>query len=292
MAATTALKIGDQVQCLDTDTSFYVESFHPVEHHKVYVTKVNNSRAGFFCVPVKTLVKFVHGKPRHVHVPQTTGGRRAKIVPARQQPRDVAPRVELRPPSEDDMAYNRRKDRANAVFFAKFRQLVSEPEVRALLLDAPPRGVSGKKPNTTEFLIEKKRVPPSNIVVVNPSAAITEKLVEMGVGAYQELFNDFIMEMRPDFPFNYLYLDACGFYRKQLRRGLREIFENHERWLADEALLNIVISKRNGKDVLEKVKKDLEKWSIRCGYGNVLSTLTDPDNKRMYTATFYLKRSV
>ncbi len=70
------------------------------------------------------------------------------------------------------------------------------------------------------------------------------------------------------------------------------MFQNHDRWLADEALLSIVVSKRIGKDVLDFIKKDLDKWASRYGYGNVLSTLSTPDNPRMHTATFYLKRYV
>jgi len=193
-------------------------------------------------------------------------------------------------PEDNDMVYNRRKDKANAVFYAKFRQIVSAPEIRALLLDAPPRGFPNKKPNTAEFLIEKKRVPPSNIAVVNPCAAIAETLAEMGVGVHHGLFNDFVMDHRPDVAYNYVYLDACGFYHKQLRSGIRAMFQNHGRWLADEALLHIVVSKRSGKDVPEWIKKDLEKWSAKYGYGNVLSTLTTPVNPRMHTVTFFLKR--
>ena len=36
------------------------------------------------------------------------------------------------------------------------------------------------------------------------------------------------------------------------------------------------------------IKRDLDKWAVRYGYGNVLSTLTVPLNPRMSTATFHL----
>ena len=271
MKATCVLKVGDQVHCLDTQTSFFVRGFHPVDNDVVKVDVVDHAHAGSTFVKVRSLVKHFRGRPRFVHVPRNQ-------------------HVVRKGPKDNDMAYNRRKDKANAVFYAKFRQIVSAPEVRALLLDAPPRGFPSKKPNTAEFLIEKKRVPPSNIAVVNPCASIAKTLVEMGVGAHKMMFNDFVMKQRPDVPYNYAYLDACGFYGKQLRSGLRAIFENHDRWLADEALLNIVVSKRNGKDVPGLIKKDLEKWSAKYGYGNVLSTLTTPDNPRMHTVTFFLKR--
>lgn len=271
MTATCVLKVGDQVHCLDTHTSFFVRGFHPVDNDVVKVDVVDHAHAGSTFVNVRSLVKHFRGRPRFVHVPLD---------------KDVVRNA----PEDNDRAYNRRKDRANAVFYAKFRQIVSAPEVRALLLDAPPRGFSGKKPNTAEFLIDKKRVPPSNIAVVNPCAAIAETLVEMGVGVHQGLFNDFVMKQRPDFGFNYIYLDACGSYRKQLREGIRSMMENHTRWLADEALMHVVVCKRNGKDVPGLITKDLEKWSAKYGYGNVLSTLTTPDNPRMHTVTFFLKR--
>lgn len=271
MKATCVLKVGDQVHCLDTHTSFFVRGFDPVDNDVVKVDVVDHAHAGSTFVNVRSLVKHFRGSPRFVHVPRDQ-------------------RVVHKVPEDSDTAYNRRKDRANAVFHAKFRQIVFHQNVHALLLDAPPRGFPDKKPNTAEFLIEKKRVPPSNIAVINPCAAIAETLAEMGVGVHQGLFNDFVMEQRPDGTYNYVYLDACGFYRKQLRSGIRAMFQNHDRWLADEALLNIVVSKRSGKDVPALIKKDLEKWSAKYGYGNVLSTLTTPDNPRMHTATFFLKR--
>ena len=279
------LNIGDLVQCLATDNLYYVKGFHANQHDKIIANLVHNTQAGPMYVDVSDLVKYVRGKPHSVYVPFVA----PQIVPAKKQRVEV-PRVDPVLPSEDDMEYNLRKDRANAVFYAKFRQLVSATEVRALLLDAPPRGFAAKKPNTAEFLIEKKRVPPSHIVVINPCPAIAETLVDMGVGVHQVMFNDFVLEQRPDAVYNYLYLDACGFYGKQLRSGLRAMFENHDRWLSDEALLSIVVSKRNGKDVPGLIKKDLDKWASRYGYGNVLSTLSTPDNPRMHTATFFLKR--
>ena len=46
-------------------------------------------------------------------------------------------------------------------------------------------------------------------------------LVEMGVSVHEMLFNDLVMEQRPDVAKNYIYLDACGFYGKQERRAAR-----------------------------------------------------------------------
>jgi len=195
--------------------------------------------------------------------------------------------------TSDDIEYNRRKDTANSVFFTTFQQLVAGKDgVRALLLDAPPRGLVNKKPNTADFLVHKKGVPPSNIVVVNPCPFIVETLEDMDVRAYTTTFNDFLMHHRPDSRFNYLYLDACGSYRKQLRSGIRTLLQNHDRWLCATALMSVVVCKRSGKKDLDLVKKDLHKWSKQYEYGNVLMMLAVPTNPKMHTATFLLKRNV
>ena len=195
--------------------------------------------------------------------------------------------------TSDDIEYNRRKDTANSVFFTTFQQLVAGKDgVRALLLDAPPRGLVNKKPNTADFLVHKKGVPPSNIAVVNPCPFIAETLEDMDVRAYRTTFNDFLMHHRPDSRFNYLYLDACGSYRKQLRSGIRTLLQNHDRWLCATALMSVVVCKRSGKKDLDLVKKDLHKWSKQYEYGNVLMMLAVPTNPKMHTATFLLKRNV
>ncbi len=269
---TCTVKVGDQVYCLDRDVAYYVRGFHPTHRDRVLVEMVNLARHPPKYIKVTTLVKYSHGKPRHVHVSSSSRG----------QVKDL------------DVKYNHRKDVANAAFWKTFKQIVAHKEVRALLLDAPPRGadMDDKNPNSTEFLVTKKRVSPRHIVVVNPSAKITAALHRLKVHAYTTDFNAFATRHRPDKPFNYLYLDACGAYHTQLRDGLAVMMENHMRWLADEALVYIVICKRGDKHVVDLVKKDMDTWASSYGYGNVLSTLTQPPNPYMHSLTLYLKRHV
>lgn len=273
---TCAVKVGDQVYCLERDAAYYVRGFHPTHKDRVLVEMVNLARMQPKYVGVTTLVKYSHGKPRHVHV-------RSSVSTNAQEPsKDI------------DVQYNRRKDLANAFFWKTFKQVVSHDEIRALLLDAPPRGVDlkDKNPNSSEFLIDKKRVPPNHIVVVNPCATIAASLRRMGVHAHTRDFNNFTARHRPDKPFNYLYLDACGAYHKQLRDGLRAMMENHTRWIADEALVHVVICKRYDKNAVELLKKDMDTWASSYGFGNILSSLTEPPNPKMHSVTLYLKRHI
>lgn len=273
------LKPGDTVYCCDDDKYYYIQEVCKKRKGWVELMEAMNSRIQDptrkpIYRHIRSLYKDVYGTPRPVcaNISQESDVKEEQEAP--------------------DPAYNWRKDLANTLFWSRYKSIVntSPKHVYALLLDAPPRGFPEKLPNSTDFLIHKEGVLPQNIVVINPCAQITSTLKGLGVQAHQTLLNEYVAQTRPDTPFNYLYLDACGSYEKQVRDALQSMLENHKRWIANETILNIVVCKRNGKGVPDKIRLDLDKWSREYAFGHVLFWPVDVDNPKMHSVTCFLKR--
>ena len=278
MVQKVALKRGDTVYCRDDHKHYYVQRVLVHRAGWVEVMEAMNSRlkeAQFkpIYLHMDSLYKDVYGKPRPVRVAVRQPGRVKKEAVV-------------------DADYNRRKDVANTLFWSRFKSIVtsSSKDVHALLLDAPPRGFASKVPNSTDFLMHKQGVRPDNIVVVNPCPKIIASLRRLGTQAHPTMLHDYVADARPDRPFNYLYLDACGSYEKQVRPALHGMLENHTRWLANETLLNIVVCKRNGKGSPDHIRRDLDKWCREYAFGHVLFWPMDAENPLMHSTTCLLKR--
>jgi hypothetical protein len=258
---------------------YYVESLTAPRPRQVAVHELNNTglldmQRKQFYVNVADLFVVVRDRPHPVHIASTA---------SRPRPNKRVTHNKL---------YNYRKDVANGLLWRRFARDVAASQVHALLLDAPPRGhTDNQDPNSSAFLINKKGVPAANIVVANPDGNITTRLTEMGCVAHAVTFHEFVLHERPSVPFNYIYLDACGAYETQLRDGVRCMLESHDRWIANEAVLALVVCKRNAKGVVDTIRRDIDKWTLAFGYGRALVyPVDDPRHPLMHSVTFHLKR--
>jgi hypothetical protein len=276
---------------------YYVESLQAPFARHVTLHEINKLERKPFYVNIADLFVVLRDRPHPVHIPSDAA--LLSNLPRRRPCKKKAGAAAGPGPGPDplpadaDALYNYRKDVANGVLWKRFIRDVAAAQpanVHAFLLDAPPRSHHDPKPNSSSFLIDKKGVPPASIVVTNPDATITARLAKMGCGAHAVLFNDFVLYERPSKPFNYIYLDACGAYETQLRDGVRRMIENHERWIADEALLALVVCKRGAAGVLDAIRHDVDAWAHKFGYGRVLMYPNDPANPLMHSITFHLKR--
>lgn len=274
---------------------YYVESLHAPRPNQVAVREVGipcalDHRGKPLYLDVADLFVVLRDRPYPVHIPLNDDS--APPPPSKRQRHHPPqpPKAKPKAAASAHALYNYRKDVANGLLWQRFARDVAAFQVHALLLDAPPRGHPDPQPNSSAFLIQKKAVPPANIVVANPDAGIAARLADMGCVAHTMLFNDFVLRSRPERPFNYIYLDACGAYETQLRGGLQRMLENHERWIADEAVLSLVVCKRGAQGVLDTIRHDVDAWAHHYHYGRVLLYPREPDNMRMHSITFLLTR--
>lgn len=276
---------------------YYVESLHAPRTHQVAVHEVNSTKALHpqrkpLYVDVADLFVVVRDRPHPVHIPAAADTISIPPRPAPKRAKTIQSHAQAHGANDADALYNYRKDVANGLLYKRFARDVAASHVHALLLDAPPRGShhDDPRPNSSAFLIHKKGVHPANIVVANPDPGIVAQLAQMGCAAHTMLFNDFVLRERPGRPFNYIYLDACGAYETQLRDGLRRMFENHERWIADEAVLALVVCKRGAHGVLDAIRHDVDTWAHKFHFGRALLYIQEPENTLMHSITFHLTR--
>lgn len=186
-----------------------------------------------------------------------------------------------------DAAYNMRKADLNSAMCDLIADHICPlSTARVLALDDFPRDLdqvgetSDRLPATTAMLL-RRGVLPGNIFVVNRDSECVVQAVR-GAGAYGDLvsFNDYVTRGRlPGQPFDGLYLDACGFYRGQLREGLQAMFHLRDIWLNSRVLIIATFSKRDPNDPIETFKTDCKQWCEGWGAFRLLEPEELPTDK-------------